>query len=201
MMHRQFINSCLSSPIRFFATNSSLFFNFLAICCAIFSEESIPQFQFKIHKLKFTLSLSLFEPDQPNDSPVVAVIVEIRVRDWFHNIRISLFPISCPFLLQPQVISSELRILLEQVSQLSVQGRHGDFSFQAEFAHFPNLDLLFLSKESTLAIDSLPRTSFLVAGPHVSAKPWVYHTCWYLLRATAGCRLLLKTAGECDSAT
>ena len=35
LMHGQFINSCLSCSICFFATNSSQFFNFLAIFCLI----------------------------------------------------------------------------------------------------------------------------------------------------------------------
>ena len=39
------------------------------------------------------------------------------------------------------------------------------------------------------------------AGPHVDAKPLVYRTCWYGLRAAASCRLLMKTVGvlgACD---
>ena len=100
-----------------------------------------------------------------------------------------------PCLLQPQTLSCAF--LLEQPIQLAAQSRHGDFSFQREFAHFPNLHLFYLLDKvpSTLASGSLPRTCFPVAGPHVGAKPWVYHTCWCLMLATAGCRLLMKTVG------
>ena len=44
----QFIISRLSCSVCFFATNSSQCFNFLAIFCFIFSEESIPNFQFSV---------------------------------------------------------------------------------------------------------------------------------------------------------
>ena len=41
LTHRQFINSCLSRSICYFATRSPQIFNFLAIFCQIFSEEAI----------------------------------------------------------------------------------------------------------------------------------------------------------------
>ena len=72
---------------------------------------------------------------------------------------------------------SELRILLEQPIHLSAQSRHGDFSFQTEFAHFPNLDLFTFSKKS---LQHLQVARYLALD--VGAKPWVYQNCWYLLR-------------------
>ena len=60
LIHRQFIDSCLSCSVCFFATNSSQLFNFLAICCLTFSEESIPHFQFSIQA--YLISLSLISP-------------------------------------------------------------------------------------------------------------------------------------------
>ena len=85
---------------------------------------------------------------------------------------------------------SVLRIVLEQPIHLSAQSRHGDFSFQTEFAHFPNLDLFTFSTKS---LQHLQVARYLALD--VGAKPWVYHACWYLLRAIAGCRLLMKTVG------
>ena len=90
----------------------------------------------------------LVEPDLPIDFADEAPASEIRVLDWFHrgqyqHVFVPIF--SCPFLLQPQRISSELRILIEQPIELSSQSRHGDFSFRTEFAHFLDLDLLCLS--------------------------------------------------------
>ena len=46
LMRRQFINYCLSCSTCSFATNSSQFFNFLAIFRLAFLEESVLQFQF-----------------------------------------------------------------------------------------------------------------------------------------------------------
>ena len=46
------------------------------------------------------------------------------------------------------LVVDELRIVLEQLIQLSVQGRHGDFSVRREFAHFPDIGLFFLSTKS-----------------------------------------------------
>ena len=57
---RIFVNSCLSRSICFFATNASQFFNFLAIFCLFFSEESTSQFQFS--RQAYFLSLSLISP-------------------------------------------------------------------------------------------------------------------------------------------
>ena len=95
------------------------------------------------HKLSF-----LFEPDLPINSPGTAPTFEIRVIDWFHegqcqNFLVPIFSCSC--LLQPQIVVSELRIVLERPIQLSARARHADFSFQTEFAHFPDLDLFCLS--------------------------------------------------------
>ena len=76
---------------------------------------------------------SLFEPDRPTDSPDRAPIFEIHVLDWFHEgqYQNSSVPTNffCPFLPQPQMVFSELRILLDLPVQLSFQGRHGKFSF------------------------------------------------------------------------
>ena len=60
LMHRQFISSCLSCSVSFFATNSSQFFNFLAICCMIFWKSLFLNSNFP-HKLIF-ISLSLICP-------------------------------------------------------------------------------------------------------------------------------------------
>ena len=73
-----------------------------------------------------------------------------------------------------------------------------NFAFQTESAHFPNLDLFFPLNNvpSTFAFEALPRTCFQVRD-HVGAKPLVY----LMLRATAGCRFLMKTVdflGGCD---
>ena len=75
LMHRQFINSCLSCSICFFALNSS-FFNVLAVFCSIFSEE------YSSFPIRHTSVLCLFEPVQSTDSPVVAEIVGTRTPDW-----------------------------------------------------------------------------------------------------------------------
>ena len=48
----------------------------MAIFCLIFSEESIPHFQFSKQAYFY-----IFEPDQPIDSPLVAVIVGIQTPD------------------------------------------------------------------------------------------------------------------------
>ena len=93
LMHRQFINSCLSCSISsFFATNSSQFFNFLAISCMIFLEEPISQFQFST-QANFYLS----ELDLPIDLLDVPEIVEIQVLAWSLEKRCknSLLPTSC----------------------------------------------------------------------------------------------------------
>ena len=81
-MHRQFINSCLSCSIGFFATHSSQFFNFLATSCMIVLERvysSIP--------ILHTSWFHLFGPDLPIDLLAVAEIVEIRIPDWSHEER------------------------------------------------------------------------------------------------------------------
>ena len=68
----------------------------------------------------------------------------------------------CPFLSQRQMLHN----LREKSVQLSVQGRHGDFSFLTEFAHFRDPGLFPPDKvPSTLEIDS---TSFPVLE-HMSA--------------------------------
>ena len=74
-MHRQFINSCLSCSVCFFATNSSQFLNFLAVSCMIFLEEPISQFPFSIQ------AEILFEPDLPIDLLDVAENVETQTPD------------------------------------------------------------------------------------------------------------------------
>ena len=64
----------------------------------------------------------------------------------------------CPCLFQPQPVVSELRILLEQPIQLPIPGRQMNFAFQTEFAHFPNLNIFFLS---TKALQHLRLTCYL----------------------------------------
>ena len=86
----------------------------------------------------------LSEPDQPIDELDTAPIFETEVLDWFHkepSQNFSLPTFLCPCPLQLQIIVSELRILLEQSSQLSARGRHANLSFQTKFAHFQDLDL------------------------------------------------------------
>ena len=74
--------SCFSCSICFFATNSSQFFNFLAIFCLTFLEESISQFQFSIpaHRLAWW-SWNRWD----SSSWLIS---------WKSDVRISLFPIS-----------------------------------------------------------------------------------------------------------
>ena len=64
----------------------------------------------------------------------------------------------CPFLRRPQIIFSELHILPEKPVQLSLQGKHGYFSFQTEFAHFPDLGLSF---HSTVSLQPLKLIHYL----------------------------------------
>ena len=68
----------------FLRNKFSQFFNFLAIFCAVLSEESILHFPCSTQILS-----SFFLPDQPIASPVVAAIVGMK-----RNIRIPRFPIS-----------------------------------------------------------------------------------------------------------
>ena len=61
--------------------------------------------------------------------PDKAPIAEVRVLDWFHRGQYQhLFVPNflCPLPSQSQIIFSELRILLKQPIQLSVQGMHVD---------------------------------------------------------------------------
>ena len=114
------------------------FFNFLAIFCAIFSEESI---SFSIPNTNLS---SLFELDQPSDSPVVAVIVGIRLLDESqkeHYQNFSFPNFWPPFLFQFWIIFSELTFLLERMIQLSVPGTYGDFVCLSAFVQRLNLDL------------------------------------------------------------
>ena len=62
----------------------------------------------------------------------------------------------------------EVRILLEQPIHLSAHSRHEHFSFRTEFAHFPNLDLFFLSTKS---VQHLKLTHFQVP------VSWCWTTC------------------------
>ena len=90
LMRRQSINSCLSCSICFFATNSSQLFNFLAICCLIFSEGSISHLQFST-QVYFSPSLRLIGPI---DSPVRSLQslgLELLIDLIKSNIRIPLF--------------------------------------------------------------------------------------------------------------
>ena len=75
LMHTQFINCCLSCSIFVCATNSSQFFNFLAISCMIFLEEPNSPNSNSPYKLLFYL----FEPDLPIDLLDVAEIVEVQI--------------------------------------------------------------------------------------------------------------------------
>ena len=125
-MHEQFINSRLSCSICFFTTNSSQFFNFLAISCMIFLEESISQFQFYI-QANF-VSLSLICP-----SICLMQLKSLRFKFLIDllksKVRISLFPI---FRLNPSLsfiqFFAEPLSLLRRRSQLSVQGFFWRFS-------------------------------------------------------------------------
>ena len=90
MMHRQFINSCMSCSSCFFPTNSSQFFNLLVISCMIFLKEPISQFQFSI-RVDFS-SLSLIFP-----STCLLQLKSLRFKLLIDllksDVRISLFPI------------------------------------------------------------------------------------------------------------
>ena len=135
-------------------------------------EESTSRFPFSTW-----INYFLLEPDQPTDSHGTVPIFEIRVLD--HCVFVPNFLSPC--MLQPQIIVSEVRILLEQPIQLSAPGRHDNFACPTEFAHFPNLDLFFLSTKS---LQYLHLTHYLAP---------VYLISWFRLQATAGCRLLMKT--------
>ena len=202
LFHGQFIYSQVSGSICFFATDSSSFLNLLSISCASFLEESIPHFQFSHRNYYF-----LFEPDLPFDSPDTAAIFEILVPDWFHRERYQNFfvpNVLCPCLLQPQIIFSELRILIEQPLQLFCSNWTWRFRLSDRVCtdsksrfHFP-LDKV----PSTRAIDSLPRTSVPVMD-RMSAPSHGFTTL-----AGTGCGLPLagfadencrRVLGRCDS--
>ena len=127
----------------------------------------------------------------PIDSSDKVPISKIQVFDWFHRGQYQYFFVPnflCPCLPLPQIIFSELCILLGQPSQLSVQGRHGDFSFRDRVCALSRSRSLFpLDKvPSTLEPDSSHRTSFL--APRKSALSHGLTTlddacCWLPLAA------------------
>ena len=92
MLHRQFITSRLSRSISSFATNTSQFFNFLAIPCMIFLEEPVSQFQFSTQT--DLVSLNLICP-----STCLVQLKSLRFKllvDLLKSkVGIYLFPVSC----------------------------------------------------------------------------------------------------------
>ena len=76
----------------------------------------------------------------------------------------SLFPLSIFVSASASDNISELRFLLEQSIQLSALSKHGDFAFQTEFAHFPNLDLFLLSTKSHISAPSRGFTTLAGTG-------------------------------------
>ena len=93
----------------------------------------------------------LFEPDQPIDSPVVAVIVGIQNPDLSHKEQYQnlYFPnVSPPRLLQLRIIFAEPTFLLARLIQLSVQGFGGDFVYLSMFAQRLDLYLFSLDTDS-----------------------------------------------------
>ena len=141
-----------SLALCFFATDSSQFLNVLAINCATFLDESVSHFQCSTNMNLFSLSLIC---------PSIILIQLESLRFEFSigfmegNIRISLFPtFYVHFCLSlRQSIVSELRILLEQLIRLSAQSSLHTFQISISCSS---------RVPSTLEIDSLPRTSFLV---------------------------------------
>ena len=157
-MQRQFINSCFCS-ICFFASNSSQFFNFLAISCMIFLEERTSQFQFSI-QAEF-ISLSLICPIDLLDVPE---IIEIPTPDRSLQKRCQnfSFPNSSPQLLpQLHTFFPEPFSLVGRPSQLSVQGFGGDFLCLSTNAQRLDLDLfsLLTEQKSVVATDSMSNSA------------------------------------------
>ena len=147
-----------------------------------FLEESISHFQpsTKINLFSLSLICPLTRLTQ-----FQSLRCEFSIGFMEGTIRASLFPISfVQFVLQPQIVFSELGILLEQPIQLSAQGRLEDFSFRTEFADLPNLDLFFLSTES---LQHLKVTQYL------APVSWCLTTC--RRQATGLPHLLVLAAG------
>ena len=168
LMQRQFIISCLSRSICFFVTDSSYFFNFLGDL----SLDFLGRFCFFI--------LFLFEHDLPIDSPDKAPTSEFRVLDWFQ------------FLLSISASASD-NLLWAALSPWTVK-----FSFVPGWRYLLSDRACTLSRSgslfpldnvpATLAIDSPPRTGFLVL--HKSALSHGFITlydasCW--LPVAAAC--------------
>ena len=103
----------------FFATNSSQFFNLGGIFCAVFSAESIQNFE--VSTQTNLLSLSLIS------SPVVAEIDGIQIPDWSHEKQCPNFSFPSIWLPQLHTILAEPFSLLGRSVQLSAQGFCGDF--------------------------------------------------------------------------
>ena len=143
-----------------------------------------PVSHIEVSKETDTISLSLISPFiRPMEPPISG----IQVVDWFQR-AISAFFLSffCPFLPQPQVIFSELHV------QLSSQGRHGDFSFQTEFAHIRDLDPFFLS---TRIFHHLKMTQYLalVSRSFSENLSFARDLSNLMMLAAACCRLLPRT--------
>ena len=139
LLHRQCIDSQLSDSICFFANRFFVILEFLGNLLRDFLGRVCFSFPF----LRINQSF-LFEPEQPTD-PLGTIPSRFEFSNGFikGHIRIFFVPnFLCPCLQQPQIIVSELHILLNQPGQLSARGRHVNFAFQTEFA-----------------FDVLPRTS------------------------------------------
>ena len=121
----------------------------------------------------------------------------LRFKFWIDfiqgNISISLFPNSSVHfsLTQPQIIFSELHTLCEKPVQLSFQGRHGDFSFQTEFATLSrSRSLSFLS---TQFFRHLKVTHYLARISGRTTNLRLAMNLSHLMMLPPGYRLLMKT--------
>ena len=156
MSRRQFITYRLSRSICFFATNTSQFFNFLAIPCMIF--------------------LDLCEPDLPIDLLVVAEIAEIRITNSWRAMSDFLFPNISP---QPASASNNIpwaNLSPWTATQPSAQWFYGDLLRLLPIAQRLCLDLSSLWG-TTLAWSSSwmePKRSTLPGKKpcHLTAQHW-----------------------------
>ena len=133
-------NSCVFYSTWFFATNSSQFFNFLAVSCMIFLEEPTSHFHFNI-QADF-ISFSLFCP-LTSLMWLESLRFKLRIGLLKSSVRISLFS---QFLASTSASASysfcwAILYLLGRPNQLSVQGFSGDFLCLSTNARRLDLDL------------------------------------------------------------
>ena len=195
-MHRQFISSCLSCSVTFFATNSSQFFNFLAICCMIFLEKLLLNSN-SPHKQILSLwawsahRLAWCTWNRWDSNPSLISWNAISLRCVSQFLASTWASASYSFC---WVVLS----LLEQPSQLSVQGSFGDFflSFN-ECTTFVSRSLLPLDIELKIVVatDALSNTAsnFLVL---VKTEHWNTDGCWNFAAACFRVRHIFSTGGD-----